>query len=116
MLVRMGFSASAANGIYQRQGIDSIDEWANFNKDDVVSLLCSVRKPGVGRNGDIVGFKAELNIELAMFFIHNKTHTSRTVNYGDITVPTICALKKQREIEALKEPKIEVPKIDLKDI
>ena len=51
-----------------------------------------------------------------MFFIHHKIHTSRTVDYGDITVPVIRALKKQRKIEAIKEPKNEAPTIDLKDV
>ena len=30
MLVRLGLSVCAATDIYQQQGIDSIDEWANF--------------------------------------------------------------------------------------
>ena len=54
ILVIMGYSASAANDIYQRQGIQSIDEWANFVKDKVLTLLCLVRKPGDGKNGEMV--------------------------------------------------------------
>ena len=38
------------------------------------------------------------------------------MDYGDITVPVIRALKKQRKIEAIKEPKNEAPTIDLKDV
>ena len=48
MSVRLGFSASVSNDIYPIQGIDSIDKWENFDKDNVVSLIYSVRKP-VGR-------------------------------------------------------------------
>ena len=55
MLVRLGFSTSAANSIYQRHVIHSIDEWASFEKDDVFSLLRLVRKPGGGGNGEMVG-------------------------------------------------------------
>ena len=56
MLVRLRLSASAENDIYQRQGIDSIDKWANFDQDDVVSLPRLVRKPGGGGNSEMFGF------------------------------------------------------------
>ena len=56
MLVCLGFSASVSNDIYQRKGVDSIYEWASFDKDDVVFLLFLVRKPGGGINDEIVGF------------------------------------------------------------
>ena len=102
MLVRLGFSASAANDIYQWQGIDSIDEWANFDKNKVFYLIRLFRKPSSGGNGEMVGFKAELNLQLAVFFIHHKIRTSRTVDYGDITVTAIFSLKKQHEKEAIK--------------
>ena len=51
MLVSLGFFASAANDTYRQQGIDSIDEWEYFDKDDAVSFLRSVRKLSGGRNG-----------------------------------------------------------------
>ena len=95
MLVRLEFSASATNDIYQRQAIDFIDEWDNFDKDNIFSLLCPFCKPGGDGNGDMVGLKTELNIQLAVFFIHHKIRTSRAVDYGDITVPAISAMKKQ---------------------
>ena len=116
MLVRLGFSTSAANDIYQRQGIDSVYEWANFDKDGIVFLLRSVRKPSGGRNGEMVYFKAELNLQLSVLFIHHKIRTNRTVDYGGIAVPAIRALKKKYEIEAIKEPQTEAPTIDLKDV
>ena len=50
-----------------------------------------------------------------MLFIHHKICTSSIVDYGDINVPLIRALKKQREIEEIKEPNTEAPMIDLKD-
>ena len=49
-----------------------------------------------------------------MFFIHHKIGTIRTVEYGNINVTDIRAMKKQRKIEAIKEPKTEDPMIDLK--
>ena len=39
-----------------------------------------------------------------------------TVDYGDTTVPVICALKKQHDIDVTKEPKTETPTIYLKDV
>ena len=101
-MLRLVLYASAANEIYQRQGIESIDEWENFDKDDVFSLLRLVLKPGDGGNGEMVSFTAELNLQLAVFFIHHKIRTSRTVDYGDITVTAIFSLKKQHEKEAIK--------------
>ena len=96
--------------------VESIDEWANFDKDGVVSLLRSVRKHGGGRNGEMVGFKAELNLQIAVFYIHHKIRSIRIVEYEDINVPVIRDLKKQRKIEAIKEPKTEAPTINLKDV
>ena len=96
--------------------VESIDEWANFDKDGVVSLLRSVRKHGGGRNGEMVGFKAELNLQIYVFYIHHQIRTIRKVDYGDITVTAIRALKKQREIEVIQEPKTEALTIDLKDV
>ena len=115
MLVCLVFSANASNDIYQNHGIYSIDECVDFDKDDVVSFLRSFRKQSGGRNVEMVSFKADLNIQLAMFFIYHKIRTIRTVDYGYITVPAIQTMKKQREIEAIKEPKTEAPAIDLKD-
>ena len=116
MLVRLGFSASAANEIYQQQGIDFIDKWENFDKDDVVSLICSVRKPSGGRNVDMVGLKSEINIQISVFFVHHKICTIRKVDYGDINVPTIHYLNKKRKIEAIKDPKNDDPTINFKDV
>ena len=56
VILRLGLSASTTNDIHQQQEIESIDEWVKFDKDDVISLLRSVRKPGGGVNGDMVGF------------------------------------------------------------
>ena len=88
----------------------------NFDKDEKISLLCSVLKPGGGGNGEMVGFKVELNLQLVVFLIHHNIRTRRTVNYGDITIPNIHALKKKCEVEAIKEPKTEAPTINLKDL
>ena len=38
------------------------------------------------------------------------------MDYGDITVPESRALKKQCDIEAIKEPNTDAPTIDLKDV
>ena len=51
-----------------------------------------------------------------MFYIHHKIRTRKTVDYGDITVYDICALKKQRTIESIRESKKEALTIDLEDV
>ena len=56
MLMRIGFTASAANDLYQRQDIDFINDWAHFDKDVIFSMLHSVRKPVGGGNCETVGF------------------------------------------------------------
>ena len=116
MMVRLGFTEAAADEIYSGQGIDSIDEWANLDESDVTSLCRTVRKPGGGGAGKMISYKAEMNLQAAVFFIYHKHRTSRTVDYTNITVPEIRALKKQREMEATTESKPEAPTIDLKDV
>jgi len=64
----------------------------------------------------MISYKAEMNLQLAVFYIHHKHCTSWTVDYADITVPSIHALKKQCKVEALKEAKPELPTIDPKDV
>ena len=56
------------------------------------------------------------NLPLTFFFARHKNHTSWSVDYSDITVPKMCALKKQLEMESGKEKNHEAPTIDLKDI
>ena len=93
MMVRLGFTEAAADEIYSGQGIDSIDEWANLDKSDVTSLCQTVRKPGGGGDGKMISYKAKMNLQAAVFFIYHKHRTSRTVDYTNITVPEICAMK-----------------------
>ena len=93
MLVRLRLSASAENYIYQRQGIDSIYEWENFDKDDAIYLLRLVYKPSGSGNDEMFSFKADLNIQIAVFFVHHNICTRWIVYYGYITDPTIFTLK-----------------------
>ena len=48
MMVRLEFADATADEIITDQGIDSINEWMNFDADDVTSLLRTVCKIGVG--------------------------------------------------------------------
>ena len=65
-------------------------------------LLKNVQKPGGGGQGDVISFKSEMNLRLTVLFFHNKNHTSWSVDYSDITIPNIFALKKQQELELAK--------------
>ena len=71
MTVRLGFTETAADKIYSGQGIDSIDEWANLNENDVTSLCRTIRKPGGGGDGKTISYKAEMNLQAAVFFIYH---------------------------------------------
>ena len=57
-----------------------------------------------------------MNLCLNFLFVRHKHHTSRSVEYGDITIPHIFTLKKQQELDSAKETNPEATTIDLKDI
>ena len=61
----------------------------------------------------MISYKAEMNLQAAVLFIHHKHRTRRTVDYANITVHKIRALKKQCEMEAAKESKQKTPTIGL---
>ena len=64
----------------------------------------------------MISFKSEMNLHLTVLFVCHKNHTSRSVEHNNVTVPNICALKKQQEMESDKKTSYEDPKIDLKDV
>ena len=109
------FSQDASGDIFNGQGVDTIYEWLNLDNDDVKSLFRNIQKPSGGGQGEMISFKAEMNLHLTVFFIRHKHRTSGSVYYGDIYIPNICALKKQLELELAKERKPEASKIDLID-
>ena len=88
-MVRLEFTDATAGEISTGQGIDSIDEWAKFDADDVMSLLRTVRKLGGGGNGEMISYNVEMNLQAAVLFINHKHRTRRTVDYANITVPKI---------------------------
>ena len=116
MMVRLGFSQDAANEIFNGQGLDLINEWLNLDNNNVKKLLQKVQKPGGGGHGEMISFKAEMNFHLDIFFVRHKNRTSISVDYSDITVTNIRALKKQRYMELAKEAKHEATAIDLEDV
>ena len=115
IMVRLGLSQNAVENIFNRQGINMIDEGYNLGDDDVKTLIRNFRKPGDGRPGDMISFKEEMNLHITVFFIHHKNCTSRSVDYSDITLQKDCALKKQQDMELTKDSKPEAPKINLRD-
>ena len=88
----------------------------NLDDDNVNTLLRNVRKHNGGGHGEIISFKAEMNLHLTVFFVCHKNRISLSVDYSDITVPNIFALKKQRELGSAKETNTEALTINLKDI
>ena len=116
MMLWLGFIQDAADKLFDGQEIDSIDEWLKLVYDNVNTLLWNVRKPGSGRQGEMISFKADINIHLTVFFARHKYYTSWSMDYSDISVPNICAMRKQQEMESDKEKNPKYPTIDLKDI
>ena len=64
----------------------------------------------------MISSKAEMNLQLNVFLVFHKNHTSLSVDYSGITVPNIIALKKQPDMDSAKETNTEAPKIELKDV
>ena len=93
-----------------------IGEWFNLDNGDVNTLIRNVQKPGVDRTGDMTSFKGEMNLQPTVFLVHHKNRTSRLVDYGDISVPNICELKNQKDMDSAKENNPEAPKIDMNDV
>ena len=87
MIVRLGFSQDATADIFNGQGINLINEWSNLDDDNINTLLHNVRKPCGVRPGEMIIFKAEINLHLIFFFVCHKHCTSKLVEYGDINVP-----------------------------
>ena len=116
MMVQLGFIQDAANEIFNGQGIDLIDEWLNLDNEDVKTLLWNVRKPVGGVQGEMISFKAEMKLHLTVSFVFLKRCASQSVDYGNTTVPNICALKKQIYLGSAKEKNPEAPTINLKDV
>ena len=56
-MLRLGISQYASDNIYNGQGNDFIDEWLNLEDDNVNTLRRNVRKPGGGKQGEIIIFK-----------------------------------------------------------
>ena len=116
MMVQLGFIQDASDGIFDGQGIGLIDDWLKLGNDNFKTLLKNFQKPGGSGAGEVIISKAEMNIRLTFFFFHHKNSTSWLVEYVDITVPNIYALKKQQDMELAKETKLEALTINLKDV
>ena len=101
-MVQLGFIQDTDDDIFNGQGIDSIDEWLNMDDEYVKTFPRNVRKPGGGGQGEIIRLKAEMNLQLTVFFIFHKKHTILSVDYSDITVPKLCALHKHQDMESDK--------------
>ena len=49
IMLWLGFIQDAADKLFDRQEIESIDEWLKLGYDNVNTLLWNVQKPGSGR-------------------------------------------------------------------
>ena len=75
-MVRLGFNQGVDYEIFTGKGIDLIDEWLNLENDDVNTLLRNVRKYGGVVQGEMISFKAEMNLRLSVFLVCHKHNTS----------------------------------------
>ena len=58
------------------QGVDLNNEWLNLDDDDVKTLLQNFQKPSGGEAGNMISFKAEMNLHLTIFLVDQKKPTS----------------------------------------
>ena len=71
----------------------------NLDNENVKTLLHNIQKPGGVGQGETLSFKTEMNLHITVYFIGHKNRTSLSVEYSEINVPNIHALKKQQDME-----------------
>ena len=111
-LMRLGFSAKAAGFINDDQGLDTLDELKLLINDEIESLCNIVWRPGgtvynpnygdpgqqstLSNPGEQVPFQAELNLNLACYYLRFKDRTSHVVGSTEINLITIRAIRNHK--------------------
>jgi hypothetical protein len=131
-LVRIGFSAKAATQITTVQMVNSLTE-VKLLRDDDVQALCKVirRQAGLVPNpnanvagqlplmpnpGLVVPFPAELNLQLAAFYLRHQDKLSRPFTALNVTLVTVRTMRAVRDHEDAHTQPTKLPKIDAKDM
>jgi hypothetical protein len=123
MLMRLGFTATAATVVVDEQGMDSCKELCYLTDDKVEGLCQVVQKPGgtipnpnaavagqpavISNPGTVILKRAENNLKLACHFICHYAHISHAVVVAMITLNGVRAmhpLKQQEEDHEDPEP------------
>ena len=132
---RLGFDETAANTIINQQNVSTLEDIRDLDESRCSNLCKNLRRPGgtipnpaaqganaapgapanVPNPGIAVPESAEFNLQLAVYFLRHKRQVSRPVLIGDVTLPTIRALRTTRDAEAKHQNPTVVPKIDPKD-
>ena len=124
MLVRMKLSDEAAAEVTSNagQGLSSIDDFAEMDKDGVELVFRQLARPGGvdaagNRNPGIkVSAVAQLNFGLMCYYVkHKKQRVDRSVTFASVNLAAVKRLKAQEQLEKNhKDPTI-VPTIDFKN-
>ena len=132
---RLGFDEAAANTIINQQNVATLEDIRDLDESRYSNLCKNLRRPGgtipnpaaqgakaapgapanVPNPGIAVPESAEFNLQLAVYFLRHKRRVSRPVLIGDVTLPSIRALRTIRDAEAKHQNPTVVPKIDPKD-
>lgn len=127
LLVRMGFSAAAANHFTLVEGVNQLSELAEL-KDENVERLCKVtRRPGgtipnpaaggggvVPNPGIPVSMLAEKNLKQLCYYLRYQDRVSRTSVAGTIDLDDVRAYEAYQKWEK-NHVNVEAPKINDKD-
>ena len=104
--MRAGFedhrcSAHTAKATVEDQGIDTLDDLCFLKDGDVETLCKNVKPPGgaAGGNnrganlGHLVSKKAEMNIQLAAYYLRYSEKISQVRQPTDLTVQVFCTIR-----------------------
>jgi len=89
-LVRMGLTAPAAQFATNDIGLNTLDEWCNFQcDDDLYYLTKNLRSPGAGVPGFQVSVRVIGNLKVMRLALQHHRYTQRPIVAGTITLDWI---------------------------
>ena len=124
MLQRMGLTLEAASEITsaQGQGLITLDDFAQMDKDGIKMLFYSLARPGGtdaagNRNpGTKVSAQAQINFGLMCYYIaHRSLRVDRNVTFAAVTLVAVKKMKPQQQLEANVKDPTTAPTVDFKN-